>query len=261
MICPSILPACLLFVCCIVYLVNTFLFTVGLAEVTTATTFTVFYLCWEARGNWKHAEEKQWEFAEVCGFDNAFLWKKKTCLQYVKWNRLLLKHLITEVLGLTRHRLLSKPFFWPLPSLTPHELSSRRAVIALLSHQLPTSPVGWNRAALFIHGKEGRESCWFSLLLCSRVPREAPQVTGASQGNTGKVEHPKRYKQQWEMEGFSVPLYPLGLDIQRGWKFGAIIQWHTHLWYALLPLRHTQTPQIFSGIAFYDNSCCYVSFL
>lgn len=44
----------------------------------------------------------------------------------------------------------------------------------------------------------------FSLLLCSRVLREEPWLTGASQSYTGKAEYPKRCKWHREIEGFSV---------------------------------------------------------
>jgi len=53
-------------------------------------------------------KKSNWNLKKFVAF--IILFSEKSYLQYVKLNRLLLKQLITKVVGLNRHRLVSKRF-------------------------------------------------------------------------------------------------------------------------------------------------------
>lgn len=83
----------------------------------------------------------------------------------------------------------------------------------MLSAQLPTALVGWNKAALYtVHGKERELLLLPAAVLGSTKGRALADWTEAGQYKQNKA-HLKRCKWQWELEGFSVPFSPLGVEI------------------------------------------------
>lgn len=161
----------------------------------------------------KHSEEKRLEFAEACGFDSAFLWKTRSEICKIKYTYIKTIDHRSARGEQTQTGFQALPLTPSQPNSTCIPPASRRAVTGLLNHQLPAALGGWNKTALYIaHGKE-RESCCFSLLLCWGAPGEEPWLTGARQGNISTIGHLKRCQWQWELEGFSVPLSPLGMEV------------------------------------------------
>lgn len=143
-----------------------------------------------------------------------------------------------QVLGVNRRRLVFHRFLWPLSSHTPHVFLQLPGGLWLACWITSCLQLWWDGTRLFSTWSIGRrQSCCFSLLLCLGVPREEPWLTRVRQGKIHKTGHLKRCKWQWELEGFSVPPSPLGMEIQRSWKFSIIMQWHIQFWYVLQILR------------------------